>query len=192
MLAYGPINWSIKSKCHFTFFYIGIIQRSCECNYSMFVVVGYTWRVWDWIWGFYNHILWQPKYYSISTDSTQMQLTKHIEIHMHYIKGFVHDGIIALHYCASSEQVVDIFTKEFSEKTFNNIKSPLGIDDHVVNIYWRAYLIQFCSCLCLREDFPLCGFASFLVLHGQARCKGWLSLVSRPYIYDIFLIFHIS
>ena len=33
----------------------------------------------------------------------------------------------------SSEQVVDIFTKVFCEKTFSNLKSLLGVDDHVVN-----------------------------------------------------------
>ena len=32
----------------------------------------------------------------------------------------------------SSEQVADIFTKVFCEKTFKNIKSLLGISDHVV------------------------------------------------------------
>ena len=51
---------------------------------------------------------------------------------MHYIKGLVHDEVIVLHYCASSEQVADPFTKEFSEKTFNNLKSLLGIADHMV------------------------------------------------------------
>ena len=51
---------------------------------------------------------------------------------MHYIKELVHDGTIALLYCASSEQVEDIFTKVFYDKTFGNIKSLLGIYDHVV------------------------------------------------------------
>ena len=70
----------------------------------------------------------------ISIDPVLRQLTKHIEIHMHYIKGLVHDGVIALLYCASSEQVAYIFTKVLSEKTLSNLKSLLGIDDHVVNI----------------------------------------------------------
>ena len=51
---------------------------------------------------------------------------------MHYIRKLVHDEIIALHYCASSEQVANIFTKELFEKTFNNLKSLLGIEDHMV------------------------------------------------------------
>ena len=51
---------------------------------------------------------------------------------MHYIRELVHDGTIALLYYASSEQVVGIFTKVFCDNTFSNIKSLLGIDDHVV------------------------------------------------------------
>ena len=51
---------------------------------------------------------------------------------MHYIRGLMHDEIIALHYYASSEQVPDIFTKEFSENNFNHLKSLLGIDSNMV------------------------------------------------------------
>ena len=72
----------------------------------------------------------------ISTDPFQRQQTKHIEIHMHYIRELVHDGTIALLYCASSEQVEDIFTKVFCEKKFNNLKSLLGIADNVVKNDW--------------------------------------------------------
>ena len=56
-------------------------------------------------------------------------------VHMLYIKGvLVHDGVIDLQYCASSEQVADIFNKVFSKRTFNNIKYLLGIADNVVKI----------------------------------------------------------
>ena len=55
---------------------------------------------------------------------------------MHYIREHVHDGTIALLYCASSEQVADIFTKELCEKTFSNLKSLMGISDHVVKNDW--------------------------------------------------------
>ena len=60
------------------------------------------------------------------------QRTRHIAIHMHYIRELVHDSTIHLLFCSSSEQVVDIFTKEFCEKTFSNLKSLLGITDHAV------------------------------------------------------------
>ena len=52
---------------------------------------------------------------------------------MHYIRGLVNDGIIALLYCASSEQVTNIFAKDFYEKEIGNIKSPMGIVYHMMN-----------------------------------------------------------
>ena len=94
----------------------------------------------------------------ISIDPILRQRTKHIEIHMHYIRGLVHDGVIDMQYCVSSEQVADSFTKMFSKRKFFILKSNIGIFDHVVNTYWRPYFIQFCSCPCLREDFPLVVF----------------------------------
>ena len=68
----------------------------------------------------------------LSIETVQIQQTKNIEIHMHYIRELVHDGTIALLYCASSEQVANIFTKVFCENTFGNIKSLLGISYHMV------------------------------------------------------------
>ena len=47
----------------------------------------------------------------------------------------MHDEVVDLQYCPSAEQVADIFTEVFSERTFNNINSLIGISDHVVNIY---------------------------------------------------------
>ena len=55
---------------------------------------------------------------------------------MHYIKELVHDGTIALLYCTTSDQVANIFTQVFCEKTFSNLKSLLGIVDHVVKNDW--------------------------------------------------------
>ena len=47
----------------------------------------------------------------IYNDPVQKQRTKHIEIHMHYIRELVHDDTIHLLFCSSLEQVADIFTK---------------------------------------------------------------------------------
>eukprot|EP00253_Pinus_taeda_P010144 PITA_10144 len=48
-------------------------------------------------------------------DAVQRQQTKHIEIHMHYIRDLVHDRVIDLQFCPSTEQIVEIFTKTFTE-----------------------------------------------------------------------------
>ena len=70
-----------------------------------------------------------------STMIVQRQRTKHIEIHMHYIRQVVHDGTIHLLFYSSSEQVADIFTKYFCEKRYNNLKSLLGIFYHAMKHY---------------------------------------------------------
>ena len=54
----------------------------------------------------------------ISIDPVTRQRTKHVEIHMHYIKELVHDKTIILQYCPTDEQIVDMFTKIFSENKF--------------------------------------------------------------------------
>eukprot|EP00253_Pinus_taeda_P003537 PITA_03537 len=59
----------------------------------------------------------------------QRQRTKHIEIHMHFIRELIHDGIIDLQYCPSSEQIADIFTKNFTEQKFRFLRDRLGVKD---------------------------------------------------------------
>ena len=122
----------------------------------------------------------------IFNDRVQTQWTKHIEIHMHYIRQLVHDGTIHLLLCSSLEHVADIFTKVFCEKTFRNLKSLLGIPDHAIKHDWWQYFQILFYYPCLREDFPTGFFCLFPWLYGQAVCKGWLILVSRPYSFMIF------
>jgi hypothetical protein len=54
---------------------------------------------------------------------------KHIEIHMHYIRYLVHEGIIDLHLFPSIEKTTDIFTKTFNEKNFHSLQNRLGVKD---------------------------------------------------------------
>ena len=63
------------------------------------------------------------------TNPVQRQRTKHIEIHMHYIQGLVHDRVISLQYWPSTEQTTDIFTKAFTEKTFTYLRYLLGVSE---------------------------------------------------------------
>ena len=79
MLEYGPIIWSSKKKKWiFTFIYRGRVHRSCECSYSMFVVAGNTWRVWDQFRYLYSHLLWQREYHSnLNWSNTKSVSQKH-------------------------------------------------------------------------------------------------------------------
>ena len=65
----------------------------------------------------------------VYTNPVQRQRTKHIEIHMHYIQGLVHDRVISLQYCPSTEQTADIFTKTFTGKTFSYLRSFIVVSD---------------------------------------------------------------
>ena len=63
----------------------------------------------------------------ISIDPVTSQRTKHVEIHVHYIRELVHYRTIILQYCSTDEQIADIFTKRFSEKKFTYLHSLLGV-----------------------------------------------------------------
>ena len=63
----------------------------------------------------------------ISTDLVTRKRTKHVEIHMHYMRELVHDRTIILQYCSTDEQIPDIFTKSFSENKFTYLRSLLGV-----------------------------------------------------------------
>ena len=63
----------------------------------------------------------------ISMDLVTRQRTKHVEIHMHYIRELVHDRTIILQHCPTDEQIADIFTKRFLEKKFTYLRSLLGV-----------------------------------------------------------------
>jgi hypothetical protein len=63
----------------------------------------------------------------ISINPVHRHRTKHIEIHMHYICELIHDRVISLQYCPIEKQVVDIFTKCFTEKNFLEMRAMLGV-----------------------------------------------------------------
>eukprot|EP00253_Pinus_taeda_P014095 PITA_14095 len=64
-------------------------------------------------------------------DPVQRQWTKHIEIHMHYIRDLVHDRVIDLQFCPLAEQTADIFTKTFTAQKFHSLPDRLGVKDTV-------------------------------------------------------------
>ena len=64
---------------------------------------------------------------NISTYPVTKQRTKHVEIHMHYIRDLVHDRTIILQYYLTDEKNANIFTKRFLEKKFTYLRSLLGV-----------------------------------------------------------------
>ena len=133
MLAERPISWSSKKKSAIALSsteteYRGVVNATTQCL---------------WLQGLLGECGFEPEYSTtiycdnqstiqICKYPVQKQRTKHIEIHMHYIRELVHDGTIHLLFCSSSEQVAHIFTKAFCKKTFSNLKSLLEISDHAM------------------------------------------------------------
>ena len=66
-------------------------------------------------------------YINISKYPITEKRTKHIEIHMHYVRELVHDKTIILQYFSIDEKIAEIFTKRFSEKKFTYLHSLLGV-----------------------------------------------------------------
>ena len=60
------------------------------------------------------------------------QHSKHIEIHMHFIRNLVHDRVIEVLYCPTDDQVADIFTKSLTEAKFSKLRSMLGVQECVL------------------------------------------------------------
>ena len=63
----------------------------------------------------------------ISTDPVTRKRTKHVKIHMHYIRELVHARTIILQHLPSDKKTVDIFTKSFLENKFTYLHSLLGV-----------------------------------------------------------------
>eukprot|EP00253_Pinus_taeda_P019211 PITA_19211 len=129
-LGSGPICWSSKKQT-------AIALSSAEAEYRG--VVNATIQE-IWLQHFlselgisvhYPTVIWCDNQSTLKfcRDPVQRQRTKHIEIHMHFIRELIHDGIIDLQYCPSSEQIADIFTKTFIEQKFRFLRDRLGVKD---------------------------------------------------------------
>eukprot|EP00253_Pinus_taeda_P011769 PITA_11769 len=131
-LGSGPICWSSKKQA-------AIALSSAEAEYRG--VVNITIQA-LWLQHFLTELsvqFRQPIVIWCDTQSTlkfcrdpiQRQQTKHIEIHMHYIRDLVHDRVSDLQFCPSAEQTADIFTKTFTEQKFRSLRDHLGVKDIV-------------------------------------------------------------
>eukprot|EP00253_Pinus_taeda_P030687 PITA_30687 len=60
-------------------------------------------------------------------DPIQHQRSKHIELHMHFIRNLIHDLVLEVHYCSTDDQVADIFTKALTEAKFTKLRFVVGV-----------------------------------------------------------------
>ena len=62
-------------------------------------------------------------------NPVQHSKTKHIALRYHFIKDYVEEGNIEVHFVKTTEQLADIFTKALDEKSFVRILAGLGMLD---------------------------------------------------------------
>ena len=68
----------------------------------------------------------------ISCNLVEHHSTKHIELHMHFIRQLIQNGVIALEYIPTTGQVADLFTKPFASPRFLQLRSMLGVTEVVL------------------------------------------------------------
>eukprot|EP00253_Pinus_taeda_P003637 PITA_03637 len=64
-------------------------------------------------------------------DPVQHQCSKHIELHMHFIRKLIHDHVLEVQYCSTDDQVADIFTKALTEVKFTKLRFMVGVQEVV-------------------------------------------------------------
>ena len=93
-------------------------------------------RVWTRAAAAYSTLVRQSKCHKTcqrsSSTSAQQHRSKHIELHMHFIRNLVHDHVIEVLYCPTNDQVADIFTKSLTEAKFSKLRSMLGVQECVL------------------------------------------------------------
>jgi hypothetical protein len=57
----------------------------------------------------------------LAKDPVQHQGSKHIKLHMHFIRKLIHDQVIEVLFCPTKDQVADIFTKSLTEAKFSKL-----------------------------------------------------------------------
>eukprot|EP00253_Pinus_taeda_P026804 PITA_26804 len=131
-LGCGPIYWSSKNQA-------AISLSSTKTEYRR--VVNITIQA-LWLQHFLTElgiqfhqpiVIWCDNQSTIKfcRDPVQWHRMKHIEIHMHYIRDLVHDRVIDLQLCPSTEQTANILTKTFTEQKFRSLHNCLGVKDTI-------------------------------------------------------------
>ena len=54
--------------------------------------------------------------------------TKHIDIHHHFIREAIQDGVLDLRFCPTNEMIADVLTKPLSRNRFEQLRRLMGMD----------------------------------------------------------------
>jgi len=64
---------------------------------------------------------------NIAKNPCQHKKTKHIDIHHHFLRDNVGNGLIFMNFCATHKKIADIFTKALSTEQFERNRLDLGM-----------------------------------------------------------------
>ncbi|GKF51555.1 hypothetical protein Tco_0148022 [Tanacetum coccineum] len=64
---------------------------------------------------------------ALCCNNVQHSRAKHIDVHYHFIKKRVENGIVELNFVRTQYQLADIFTKPFPRESFNFLIEKLGM-----------------------------------------------------------------
>jgi len=64
---------------------------------------------------------------NISKNLCQHKRTKHIDIPDHFLRDSVEKRLISMNFCATNNQIADIFTKALSREQFGRNRLELGL-----------------------------------------------------------------
>eukprot|EP00253_Pinus_taeda_P025381 PITA_25381 len=131
-LGSGPITWACKKQAAISLSsaeaeYRGAVEASKEALWLRQILSDF---------GFEQQhptTLWCDNQSAIQLckDPVQHQRSKHIELHMHFIRKLIHDHVLEVQYCSTDDQVADIFTKALTEAKFTELRFMVGVQEVV-------------------------------------------------------------
>eukprot|EP00253_Pinus_taeda_P027481 PITA_27481 len=131
-LGSGPITWACKKQSSISLSsaeaeYRGAVEASKEALWLSQILLEF---------GFQQQhptTLWCDNQSAIQLckDPIQHQRSKHIELHMHFIRKLIHDHVLEVQYCSTDDQVADIFTKALTEAKFTKLRFMVGVQEVV-------------------------------------------------------------
>eukprot|EP00253_Pinus_taeda_P011778 PITA_11778 len=129
-LGSGPITWACKKQGAISLSsaeaeYRGVVEASKEALWLRQILSEF---------GFQKQhptTLWCDNQSAIQLckDPVQHQRSKHIELHMHFIRKLIHDHVLEVQYCSTDDQVADIFTKALTEEKFTKLRFMVGVQE---------------------------------------------------------------
>eukprot|EP00253_Pinus_taeda_P011391 PITA_11391 len=131
-LGSGPITWACKKHAAISLSsaeaeYRGAVEASKEALWLRQILseLGFEQQ--------HPTPLWCDNQSAIQLckDPVQHQRSKHIELHMHFIRNLIHDHVLEVQYCSTDDQVADIFTKALTEAKFTKLRYMLGVQEVV-------------------------------------------------------------